>query len=182
MPPARPRANLLALVAAGLLLLAGIIAGAALLDLGPFDDETLTERQFVTRADEVCGDAHDRFREAQRSRPQTAVQAQAETERLIATAEQELADLENLSEPASLSEPLSRYLAARDKGIELLRKGLEAARDNDGEAYATAQVELARGQLERLRLARQVGFSECSRPITSRTKLERDTRPLLRTG
>lgn len=182
MPSASPRSSPLALAAAGLLVIAGIIAVAALLDLGPFADETLTERQFIARADEICGDAHDRFREAQPSRPQTAIQAQAQTERLIATAEQELADVENLNEADSLSEPLGRYLAARDKGIELLRKGLEAARDNDGEAYARAQVDLARGQLGRLRLAQQVGFTECSRPITSRAKLERDSRPLIQIG
>jgi hypothetical protein len=164
------------------LVLAALIAIAALLDVGPFADETLTEQQFITRADEICADSRDRFREAQRERPETAIQAQAQTERLIATAEQELADVENLNEPGSLSEPLSRYLTARDNGIELLRKGLEAARDNDGEAYAQAQLELARGQLGRMRLAQQVGLSECSRPITSRAKLERDTQPLVQVG
>ena len=182
MSPARPRANPWTLVAAGLLVVAVLVTVAALLDLGPFAEETLTERQFIARADEICGDAHDRFRAVQEEQPQTAIQAQAEAERLISTAEGELAGVEDLHEPDSLSGAVSRYLEARDKGIELLRRGLEAARDNDGDAYAQAQVELARGQLGRLRLAKQVGLSECSQPITSRAKLERDSRPLVTTG
>jgi hypothetical protein len=118
----------------------------------------------------------------QEDEPQTAIQAQAQTERLVAAAEEELAGVEDLNEPDALSESVSRYLHARDQGIDLLRRGLEAARDNDGDAYARAQVDLARGQLERERLARRIGLTECSRPITSRAKLEHDTRSLLATG
>jgi hypothetical protein len=182
MPPARPRANPWVLAPAGLLLIAALVGLAALVKLGPFGEETLTERQFITRADQICRDAHDRYRAVQEDEPQTAIQAQAQTERLIATAEEELAEVEDLNEPDALSESVSRYIHARDQGIDLLRRGLEAARDNDGDAYARAQVDLARGQLERERLARRIGLTECSRPITSRAKLEHDTRPLLATG
>jgi hypothetical protein len=170
------------LAGTGLVLLAAVFLVAALLDLGPFAEQPLTERQFIARADEICRDAHDRFRAVQENQPATAIQAQAQIERLISTAEEELADVEDLREPDSVSESVSRYLEARDKGIDLLRRGLEAARSNDGDAYAEAQADVARGQLARLRLAKEIGLTECSQPITSRAKLERDQRPLVVAG
>ena len=48
----------------------------------------------------------------------------------------------------------------------MLEKGLAAAEDEDSEAYAEAQAEIARQQVDRARLAEKVGFSECSRPLT----------------
>jgi hypothetical protein len=182
MPRAERRASPWVLAAAGLLLIAALVGLAAVLNLGPFSAETLTERQFIARADAICQDAHDRYRAVQEDQPQTAIQAQTQAERLIAIAEEELAAVEDLNEPYSLSDSVSRYLHTRDQGIELLRRGLEAARDNDGVAYAHAQIDLARGQLERERLARRIGLNECSRPITSRAQLERDARPLLTAG
>jgi len=41
----------------------------------------------------------------------------------------------------------------------------DAAREEDGDEYRALKRELARSQHERLRLARRIGFSECSRPL-----------------
>ncbi len=83
---------------------------------------------------------------------------------MIAAYEEELADLETLSVPPDLADELDRYIAARERALEPLRDGLEAARAGDAQAYAEAQAEAAAGQVERTRLARAVGFSECSVP------------------
>jgi hypothetical protein len=64
---------------------------------------------------------------------------------------------------------LDRYIEAREQGLEILRDGLEAAEDDDAEAYADAQAQIADTQVDRARLAREVGFTECSRPLTAET-------------
>ena len=60
---------------------------------------------------------------------------------------------------------VNRYLDARDRGIDALEAGADAAREEDGDEYRALKRELARSQHERLRLARRIGFSECSRPL-----------------
>jgi hypothetical protein len=57
-----------------------------------------------------------------------------------------------------------RYLNAREQGIALLKKGLAAAQGGNAQAYAAAQAAITKGQVKRLKLARAVGFTECSRP------------------
>ena len=58
-----------ALALIGVVTVAGVvIVVGALLDLGPFgdDEQSLSEQQFLTRADRICAEAHSSFRQAQR--------------------------------------------------------------------------------------------------------------------
>jgi hypothetical protein len=154
------------LAAVAIAALAIAAALAVLLNLGPFEnDGTLTRAEFVQQGDEICKEAHDQFAENQKRPPDTASAAAALTESLIAISENELNDIRNLDAPSEVQSALDRYLAAREEGIALLRKGLEAAQKKDARAFAAAQANIAATQVKRLRLAQQVGFSECSRPI-----------------
>jgi hypothetical protein len=83
---------------------------------------------------------------------------------VLAVHESEIADLKALAVPDDLRPALDRYLSAREHGLEPLRDGLAAARAGDPTAYAQAQADAASGQVLRTRLARAVGFSECSVP------------------
>jgi hypothetical protein len=165
----RPGASALGILALGV-----VVALAALLDLGPFAGEELSRAEFVARADQVCAEAHDEFRDLQRSQPETASEAEALTDALLDVAEDELADVAELNGPDDLDDAIDRYLEAREAGIELLRAGLDAAADQDALAYERAQARLASTQDGREKLAREVGFDECSRPITDREQLRRD--------
>ena len=49
--------------------------------------------------------------------------------------------------------------------IVALRAGRQAAEDRDAKAYADSQAELAASQRDRQRIARQIGFAVCSRPL-----------------
>jgi hypothetical protein len=167
-----------AAIAGGIaLLIAVIIAVAALLDLGPFADEELSEAEFLARGDEICTEAHDRFLNIQRATPRTADDAATLTKELIAIAEEELHEIRDLEEPSTLSAPLHRYLEAREDGIERMREGLKAAEDEDAFGYGSAQSRVADTQPDRFGLAREVGFNECSRPLVSRDELERQAKP-----
>jgi uncharacterized protein YhaN len=147
-----------------LALLAGIVGLAALLDLGPFEEESssLTQAEFIAKGDQACERAHEQFAELQRTPPNSAEGAVSLTQNLLEISEGELSQIRRLDAPPEVQDALDRYLRARERGIALLERGLEAARDRNAGAYADAQAKIAAGQVQRLKLAQAVGFSECS--------------------
>jgi hypothetical protein len=142
-----------------------LIALAALLDLGPFADEELSRAELIARGDEICERAHDAFGELQAEPPRTAREAHDLTDQLVGIAEDERNEVAELDGPDDVDGLVDRYLEARDDGIDALRAGRDAADADDADAYAEAQAEVSAAQDERRRLARQVGFRECSRPL-----------------
>jgi hypothetical protein len=157
-------------VAAGsvLGLLATMLTAALALGSCGGDDDTpnsLTKAEFTARGDEVCRQAHEQFAELQPNPPITAEKAAALQEALIQISEDELSQIRALGPPPEVEPALDRYLRAREEGIGLLRKGLEAAEEKDAFAYEAIKQRVAAGQVHRLELARAVGFTVCSRPI-----------------
>ena len=118
----------------------------------------------IAEGDEICAEAQAEVDELRAEQPRTASDAARLTEGVIAAHEDEIAGLEALAVPPDMSDELDRYLQARERALVPLREGLDAARAGDAQAYADAQAEAAAGQVERTRLARAVGFSECSVP------------------
>jgi hypothetical protein len=154
----------MALAALGVL--AALVVAAAALDLGPFGDDDgdeLSKAKFTAEGDRICVQAHDQFAELQKAPPNSAEGAATLTEDLIEISEGELDQIRSLNVPAAVEPALERYLRAREEGIAILKQGLQAAQDENASAYATAQAKIAKGQLRRLKLARAVGFTECSR-------------------
>jgi hypothetical protein len=147
-----------------------VLVVAILFDLGPFAEE-LTEQDLIAQGDEICSEAHDAFTDLQQRPPTTARAAADLTDQLIGISEDELDQLRDLTPPAELEDELDRYLASREDAIDLLHDGLDAANDGDAFAYAEAQAKIAADQLKRLKLARAVGFTECSRPLVDRELL-----------
>lgn len=145
---------------------------AALAGCGPFGDdeedstEALDAKEFVQRGDEICRSAQQQVTELRREPPSTPRQSARFTEQLIGVFEQEVSELEVLEPPADRAAAFDRYLEAREEAIAFLEEGLAAAEREDAEGYAEAQADVAAGQVERAELAQQVGFSECSRPLT----------------
>ena len=151
-------------------LIAVIVALAALFGLGPFDDDggsttALSKAQFTAKGDQVCKSAHERFAELQKTPPKSAEETAALTQNLIEISENELSQIRALEVPPQVQPALDRYLQAREQGIAELKKGLQAAQDKNARAYADAQAKIAAGQVQRLKLARAVGFSDCSRVL-----------------
>lgn len=155
-----------------------VVAGAAL-NLGPFADDPQgpgAGGDFAASADRVCSTAHGNFADQQQSQPKTASEAAQVTQNLLDVAESELAQIRELTPPASLRSKLAAYLSAREQGLGLLRKGLAAAKSDDFGAYEAAQAKLAAGQGERRRLARALGFKECSKPSLGEKELSIQSR------
>lgn len=159
---------------------AGIVAAllAVVAILGwPFGG-SLSRAELIAEGDAICARAHDAFEELQSEPPRTSREATALTEQLIGIAEDEHDEIDSLEPPAELEQPLDRYLGARERGIELLRQGLAAAEAADSRPYEVAQAELAATQRDpRRRLARRIGFEECSQPLVDGAELDRQAEP-----
>lgn len=176
-------------LAASLVLLAAVLVGIAAL-LGLFDGEALSKREFVKRADQICRDAHARFKDLQRTPPVTARQAADLTSALIDTANSEMHRIDDLAAPDQLQSVLERYHASRGEAIKVLEKGRDAAdqaldRIEKGDsqvddltfAYDRAQAELASTQPGRQGTAHRIGLRECSKPLVSKAALGRAAQP-----
>jgi hypothetical protein len=145
--------------------IAAIVVVGALSDLGPFSEPELTSGELIARGDAVCREAHQAFTDLQDQPPQTSQQAAELTEQLLGIANDELDRIAELSGPPEFDGQLEGYLEARERGIEALEKGHQAARDGDDDAYTAAQEDLADTQRDRREIAREIGFAICSRPL-----------------
>ena len=126
------------------------------------DTDDVSAEELVSRGDEICSEGRERFAEIQEEAPQSADEALEQTEDLVDAAAEELDELQRLRPPEDVRDRYERYLAARSDALDLLERGRDAAADGDAGAYADAQTELEAGRKERARLARAVGFRECS--------------------
>jgi hypothetical protein len=175
LAPTHPRPSRLPWVLAGLAVIVAMVALFLLLD--PFGDEELSRAEFLAEGDEICTEAHGAFTELQDKTPATAREAVDLTEQLINVAEDERDAIDELNGPSDLDDEVDEYLSARQEGIDLLDRGLDAAEADDGDTYAASQAKVAAQQVERLKLALAVGFTECSRPLVDREELARQAEP-----
>jgi hypothetical protein len=164
-------------VLGGVGLLGVLFALAIVFNLGPFTDPELSRGELIARGDEICRKAHEAFTGLQRQPPQTGGQAAELTGQLDAIATDELDQIRSLNGPADWDAEIGTYLAARERGIAALREGRDAAEAHDTAGYIKAQAELADSQLARERIARRIGFGECSRPLVGRDQLQQQAEP-----
>jgi hypothetical protein len=171
VPPEQSRPRRVVPLALFAVALVAVAAVAAIAGVGPFDGdrEELTEEEFIARANDLCEEGRRDYKELQADPPQSAAEHAELTRQLIEVTEGEIDEIRALEAPADLQDELDRYLEAREAGVDILRQGLAAAEDEDAEAYAEAQAQLAQSQRDRLQLAEQVGFTECSRPLTAQS-------------
>jgi hypothetical protein len=142
-----------------------LFALGAALHLGPFEQKELSRGELLAQGDEICRKAHAAFEELQVKQPQTPDQAAALSSQLLDIAQDERDRIAALNGPADFDDEIETYLKARDLGIDALRRGRQAADAGRADIYAQAQSELDETQRQRIQIARQVGFAECSRKI-----------------
>jgi hypothetical protein len=153
----------LAVVAAALVL-GGCGGGSGSSTSTTASGEPLKKPELIAQGDAICRQAADQFTQLQQNPPTTAETTVTFTQNLIDIQENQLSQLRELNPPASVRSSLDDYLKALEKNIAILRQGLKAAQRNDATGYAKAQAKTVSRQVERLQLARAVGFEECSRP------------------
>lgn len=149
-------------------LLAAVVAAALVVVLVvlPGDEPgQLSAAHLVARGDQICKRARDAFVGQQREQPRTARQAAELAERLTGIAEDESGELGDLHGPAGLEQRVDAYIEERKRGIDALRAGAEAAGADDSDGYAKAQADAESNRRDAERLARAIGFRQCSRPL-----------------
>jgi argininosuccinate lyase len=125
--------------------------------------QQVTAAELVQKADQACGEEQDRFREIQATPPTNASEATDQTKALVQAAENASSALGDLNPPDALRTQFDTYLSARDRAIDQMKKGQDAAENQDSRAYGAAQAAVTKSSPQRKKLAGSLGFRVCSR-------------------
>jgi hypothetical protein len=117
--------------------------------------------ELVQKGDQICRTEQSKFNQIQAHAPANASNAGDQTKELIGAAESASSQLGDLGPPDALRAPLESYLSARDRAVDQMKHGEDAAENQDSRAYGTAQATVVRTAPERRKLARAVGFKVC---------------------
>jgi hypothetical protein len=123
--------------------------------------EQVSAAELVQKGDQICRTEQAKFSQIQAHPPANASNAADQTKELIQAAESASSQLGNLEPPDELRRPLESYLSARDRAIDQMKHGQDAADDQDSRAYGSAQAAVVHSAPERKKLARSVGFKVC---------------------
>jgi hypothetical protein len=114
------------------------------------------------KADQACREEQAKFEQIQKTPPANASEAADQTKALIQVAESTSSAIDDLEPPDALRMPLEIYLDARDRAIDEMKKGQDAAENQDSRTYGTAQAAVAKSAPQRKKLAVSLGFKVCS--------------------
>jgi hypothetical protein len=124
--------------------------------------DRVSAAELVQKADAICGKERSSFARIQADPPPNASVAADQTDELIKVTEGANSELRDLQPPEELESAYERYLEARDRVLDQMRRGKDAAEDRDSAIYGAAQAAVARDAPQRRKLARSVGFKVCS--------------------
>jgi hypothetical protein len=144
-----------ALIAVASVAIAGLAVGC-----GSGKDE-ISADELLQRADGICREEQAKFDRIQAHAPANASIAAQQTGELVEASEAASSDLGDLEPPESLSDAYHGYLEARERVVEEMKRGKEAAEERDSAGYAAAQTAVAKGAEERSRLADALGLRVC---------------------
>jgi hypothetical protein len=125
-------------------------------------DQQVTAAELVQKADQACREEQSKFTEIQATPPANASDAADQTKALIKVAEAASSAIDGLEPPDELRTPLEGYLSARNGAIDEMKKGQDAADDQDSRAYGAAQAAVDKSGPLRRKLADSIGFKVCS--------------------
>jgi hypothetical protein len=137
-------------------------SGTALAACGGGGSERVSAAELVQKADAICTKERSSFVRVQSHPPPNASVAADQTDELIKATEDANTQLRDLKPPEGLQSSYDSYLEARDRVIDEMNRGKDAAEDRDSTAYGAAQAAVARGASQRRKLARALGFKVCS--------------------
>jgi hypothetical protein len=139
-----------------------IAAGAALAGCNGGGEDRASAAELVQKADQICGEERSSFARIQADPPPNASVAADQTDALIKATEEASSELRDLKPPEELQSAYDRYLEARDRALEQMKRGREAAQDQDSAAYGAAQAVVAQEAPQRRKLAQALGLRACS--------------------
>lgn len=118
--------------------------------------------ELVQRGDRICREEQAKFDQLQSVPLGNASDAADQTKALIQVAENANSQLGDLEPPEALRGPLGTYLEARDRAVDQMKRGQEAAENQDSATYVALQTAVARTAPQRRKLAAALGFKLCS--------------------
>jgi hypothetical protein len=141
-----------------------VVSLAAIVGCGDSSEEQVDAAELVQRGDEICRADQERFAAIQKEPPANASQAADQTDEVIDSSTEAIDDLRDLKPPSELSHKYEAYLTAREDALDLIEEGRDALDNEDTDAYGAAQTKLSDGAEGRAKLARAIGFKDCSNP------------------
>jgi hypothetical protein len=123
--------------------------------------EQVTAAELAQKGDAICREEQSKFDQVQGQPPANAPIAADQTKELIDVSEAASSDLEDLEPPEPMRDDYGAYLDARDRAIDEMKKGQDAAENQDSAGYSAAQTAVAQGGAQRHRLAAAVGLRVC---------------------
>jgi hypothetical protein len=144
------------------LLVSVAVLGATALGCGGGGKEQVTAAELQQKADQACRAERAKFSQIQAKPPANATDAADQTKALVAVAENTSSAIDDLEPPDALRAPLDAYLNSRDRAVDEMKKGQDAAENQDSRGYGEAQAAVVKTSPERRKLARALGFKACS--------------------
>jgi hypothetical protein len=138
-------------------LVIGVAAGC-----GGGGKQQVSAAELAQKADAICRQEQSGFNRIQAHPPANASVAADQTGELIEITEKANSDLRDLEPPDELSASYDRYLEARDRVVDQMKRGKDAAESQDSAAYGAAQAAVAREAPQRRKLAQALGLRACS--------------------
>ena len=83
--------------------------------------------------------------------------------KILLSCENASSAISDLEPPDELRTQFDTYVSARDQAVEDLKKGQDAAENQDSHGYGAAQSAITKGAPQRKKLAGSLGFKVCSR-------------------
>ena len=123
--------------------------------------QQVSATELAQKADAICRDEQSKFDQIQAHPPANASIAADQTKELIDVTNAASSDLRDLEPPDQLSGPYGAYLQARDDAVDQMKRGQDAADNQDSAGYSAAQTAVAQSSPRRQRLAAAVGLKEC---------------------
>jgi ElaB/YqjD/DUF883 family membrane-anchored ribosome-binding protein len=124
--------------------------------------QQVSAAELVQKGDAICKEEQSRFDEVQTHPPANASEAADQTKALVSAAEDANGSLDDLEPPESLQASYSTYLDARGRATDQIKRGQDAAENQDSATYGAAQSAVSQTAPQRHRLASALGFKVCS--------------------
>ena len=138
------------------------VAAAPVAGCGGGGSEPVSAAELVQKADAICATESASFARIQAHAPPNASVAADQTAELIKVTQDTNSHLRDLKPPEGLQAAYDRYLQARDRVIEQMNRGRNAAQNQDSAAYGAAQAAVARDAPQRQKLAQALKLKVCS--------------------